>query len=57
MKQDILSIQDLSGSELHGIVDMGIHLKSLRNAGIDHALARKHTLGMIFEKASTRTRV
>ncbi len=57
MKRDILSIRDLSSSELHDIVDAGIHLKSLRNAGTDHALPRKHTLGMIFEKASTRTRI
>ncbi|WFN35071.1 ornithine carbamoyltransferase [Methanogenium sp. S4BF] len=57
MKRDLLSIRDLSRSELHGIVDTGIHLKALRNAGTDHSLPRKHTLGMIFEKASTRTRI
>lgn len=57
MKRDILSIRDLSTAELHEIVETGIHLKALRNAGTDHALPRKHMLGMIFEKASTRTRI
>ena len=57
MKRDILSIRDLSNNELHEIVESGIHLKALRTAGTDHALPRKHTLGMIFEKASTRTRI
>ncbi|WAI00902.1 ornithine carbamoyltransferase [Methanogenium organophilum] len=56
MKRDLLSIQDLSGGELQNIVDSAIHLKALREAGTDHALPRKCTLGMIFEKASTRTR-
>ncbi|KAF1079059.1 ornithine carbamoyltransferase [Methanogenium sp. MK-MG] len=57
MKRDVLSIRDLSRTELHKVVDQAIHLKALRNAGTDHALPRKNTLGMIFEKASTRTRI
>ena len=57
MKRDLLSIRDLSAPELHEIVDTAIHLKALRNAGTDHSLPRKYTLGMIFEKASTRTRI
>jgi ornithine carbamoyltransferase len=57
MKRDLLSIQDISAGELHEIVDAAIHLKGLRNAGTDHSLPRKCTLGMIFEKASTRTRI
>ena len=57
MKRDLLSIQDLSATELHDVVDTAIHLKALRNAGTDHPLPRKCTLGMIFEKASTRTRI
>lgn len=56
MKRDLLSIQDLSSGELRDIVDSAIRLKALRKAGTDHALPRKCTLGMIFEKASTRTR-
>ena len=56
MKRDLLSIQDLSAGELHDIIDSAIRLKALRRAGTDHALPRRHTLGMIFEKASTRTR-
>ena len=56
MKRDLLSIRDITTAELHGIVDSAIHLKALRNAGTDHSLPRKCTLGMIFEKASTRTR-
>jgi ornithine carbamoyltransferase len=53
-----LSFSDLTGEEVRRILDRAIELKRETRAGIphDHLLLGK-TLGMIFEKSSTRTRV
>ncbi|AGA32953.1 Ornithine carbamoyltransferase [Thioalkalivibrio nitratireducens DSM 14787] len=53
-----LSFSDLSGSEVRQIIQRATELKRQTRAGIaqDHILRGK-TLGMIFEKSSTRTRV
>ena len=55
--QHFLALTDLSREALERILDRGIALKALRRAGIPHATLPGRTLGMIFEKASTRTRV
>jgi ornithine carbamoyltransferase len=52
-----LSLLDLSATELNGLVDRAIELKRMHYAGEDFAPLRNRTLGMIFEKSSTRTRV
>ncbi len=52
-----LSLMDLSPGQLNGIIDRAMELKAMRKAGDIHASLRNRTLGMIFEKSSTRTRV
>ncbi|WP_214021688.1 ornithine carbamoyltransferase [Methanoculleus sp.] len=57
MKKDFLSIIDIDKYELESIVADAMHLKRLKCAGTAHEFLRGKSLGMIFEKASTRTRV
>jgi ornithine carbamoyltransferase len=55
MKKDLLSIGDLSKEEILALIDRAIEIKSQgRNA---NRSLEGYTLGLIFEKASTRTRV
>ncbi len=57
MKKDFLSISDLTREEILGLFERADYLKGLLEKGeIYHPLQRK-TLGMIFRKSSTRTRV
>jgi len=55
--KDLLSIHDLSNAEINEILDLAKDLKAKQKAGIEHQLLKGQTLGMIFQKASTRTRV
>lgn len=48
---------DCSPAELRQLITRGIELKALRNQGVLHEPLRNRVLGMIFEKASTRTRL
>ncbi len=57
MKKDVVSILDLTESEFHQVIDLAVRLKEQRAIGQNHALEQRYTLGMIFEKASTRTRI
>nr|WP_303716520.1 ornithine carbamoyltransferase [Methanoculleus marisnigri] len=57
MKKDFLSIDDIDEYELESIVADAMRLKRLKRAGTAHEFLRGKSLGMIFEKASTRTRV
>ena len=52
-----LTLRDLSPAELNGIVRRAIELKARRAAGPSPMPLAGKTLAMIFEKASTRTRV
>ncbi|HEY8570463.1 ornithine carbamoyltransferase [Microbulbifer sp.] len=52
-----LTLLDLSKEELRAVIDRAIELKALRNQGVTSEPFRNKVLGMIFEKASTRTRV
>lgn len=52
-----LTLMDLTTDELQRILDRAKKLKTLRKAGIRHETLHNYTLGMIFEKSSTRTRV
>jgi ornithine carbamoyltransferase len=57
MKKDFLSILDLSAAELRRLVEDAVRLKKAHRAGRrSRALAGK-TLGMLFTKPSTRTRL
>ncbi|MBR2179066.1 MAG: ornithine carbamoyltransferase [Selenomonadaceae bacterium] len=55
--KDLLSIHDLTVDQVEHIIDFAAQLKTLQKAGIPHRLLEGKTLGMIFEKSSTRTRV
>ncbi len=55
--KDMLSIHDLSVDEVQEILALAKELKAKQKAGIEHHLLKGKTLGMIFEKSSTRTRV
>ena len=52
-----LSLLDLSPEEARALVARAIELKAMLRAGTDYRPLRHRTLAMIFEKASTRTRV
>ena len=52
-----LSLLDLSSQELHGIITRATELKRMQHRGDIHTPMRGKSLGMIFEKSSTRTRV
>ena len=54
---DLLSIHDLSADDVEEILTLAADLKAKQKAGIPHPLLAGKTLGMIFEKSSTRTRV
>lgn len=55
--KDMLSIHDLSVDDVQEILALAKELKAKQKAGIEHHLLKGKTLGMIFEKSSTRTRV
>ena len=55
--KDMLSIHDLSVDDVQEILVLAKELKAKQKAGIEHHLLKGKTLGMIFEKSSTRTRV
>ena len=52
-----LSLLDLSPAELRQLIARATELKGLQYRGEIHEPLKNRTLGMIFEKASTRTRV
>jgi ornithine carbamoyltransferase len=54
---DLLKLLDLSREEILDILNLGDQLKYELKHGIPHPRLAGKTLGMIFEKASTRTRV
>lgn len=53
----LLKLLDLSGQEITGILDLADQLKYELKHDIPHPRLAGKTLGLIFEKASTRTRV
>jgi len=53
----LLKLMDLSTEEITGLLDLADKLKAEQKAGIPHPILQGKTLGMIFEKSSTRTRV
>jgi ornithine carbamoyltransferase len=57
MKRDFLNLRDLTSSELLQVIDRAIVLKRDRERGVFHDTLRHKTLVLVFEKASTRTRV
>ena len=57
MKNDLLRMDNLSKEEILDILNLADQLKYENKHGIEHHLLKGKSLGMIFEKASTRTRV
>ena len=55
--KNLLKLLDLSTEEITGILDLADQLKYERKHKIPHELLKGQTLGMIFQKSSTRTRV
>ena len=53
----LLKLSDLSSEEIVGILNLADQLKYERKNGIEHHHLKGKTLGMIFQKSSTRTRV
>jgi ornithine carbamoyltransferase len=53
----LLKMLDLDGKEIIEILNLADQLKYEQKHGIPHPMLKGKTLGMIFEKASTRTRV
>ena len=57
MKHYIDFHEDVSFQDLDELLDLAIDLKKKTKAGIPHPLLQGKSLGMIFSKSSTRTRV
>lgn len=53
----LLKMLDLSKEEIIEILNLADQLKYENKNGIEHHLLKGKTLGMIFQKSSTRTRV
>lgn len=53
----LLKLQDLNKSEILDLLNLADQLKYETKHGIEHHLLKGKTLGMIFQKSSTRTRV
>ncbi|QGG49137.1 ornithine carbamoyltransferase [Heliorestis convoluta] len=55
--RDFLSLHDYRRQEIEELLALARQLKALQKAGKPHSLLEGKTLGMIFTKSSTRTRV
>lgn len=55
--KDFISLHDITEKELEDLLALAIKLKSEQKQGIQHHLLKGKTLGMIFTKSSTRTRI
>lgn len=55
--KDFVTLQDFSASEIESILSLAGDLKARHKRGDPHRLLDGKTLGMIFQKPSTRTRV
>lgn len=56
-QKHLLGLQDYTPKEILQVLALGLKLKQEQKAGIPHPLLQGKTLGMIFAKSSTRTRV
>ncbi|MCX7714564.1 MAG: ornithine carbamoyltransferase [Clostridia bacterium] len=55
--KDFLSLHDCTKEEITGLIKLAIKLKAEQKNGVPHPILKGKTLGMIFTKSSTRTRV
>jgi ornithine carbamoyltransferase len=57
MKKDFLSLYDLERSDFDAVFEKADKVKKMLKAGVSHTPLSGKTLGMIFDKSSTRTRI
>lgn len=57
MTRHFLALHDFSKQELDAMLALAAELKQKQKSGVEHHLLKGKTLAMIFEKASTRTRI
>jgi ornithine carbamoyltransferase len=55
--QNFLRVDDLNAPAIEAVLDLADHVKALQARRLPHPWLAGRTLGMIFEKPSTRTRV
>ncbi|MDD3023404.1 MAG: ornithine carbamoyltransferase [Syntrophomonadaceae bacterium] len=55
--RDFISLHDYTAAEIAYLLEVGTEIKKMQKSGIPHTFLAGKTLGMIFQKASTRTRV
>ncbi len=55
--KDLLDVAALSKTEIESLLTLAIRLKDKQRRGVSHPLLQGKTLGLLFEKPSTRTRV
>lgn len=55
--KDLLSIHEIPSAQIANLLKLGEKFKSMRRCGIPHQYLVGTTLGLVFEKPSTRTRV
>ena len=57
MKKDLLTLRDLTSDDYEGLFERALELKKRHAAGLTDRVLEGKTLGLIFDKPSTRTRV
>lgn len=57
MKKDILTLLDLTKEDFDMLFKRSLELKAMQKKGTEHKPLADKTLGLIFDKASTRTRI
>jgi ornithine carbamoyltransferase len=57
LSKDLLDVAAVSKEEIHTLLALAVELKEKQHRGIAHPLLRGKTLGLLFQKPSTRTRV
>ncbi|HWP97378.1 MAG TPA: ornithine carbamoyltransferase [Syntrophomonadaceae bacterium] len=55
--RDFISIHDFTSADVENMLNVAVELKRMQKLGIPHSYLAGKTLAMIFQKASTRTRV
>lgn len=57
MKKDIRTLLDLTKADIDRLFAQSLEMKALEKEGVPHDLLKGKILGLIFNKASTRTRI
>ncbi len=55
--KDLLDVAALSKTDVEGLLALAVRLKEKQRRGVSHQLLQGKTLGLLFQKPSTRTRV